>query len=178
MSKKKSEAIRTKTFDDQWLLEDEFKDWLKKVDNDTTMYRCIICKKTNTLSSSGRAVITEHANGETHKGIANKKKIFFSPKGNGNMGESSKQVSLEDTGQVKDIDIIKAQVIWLLKMIDSGYSTNSSDNIIECFKVMFPDSSIAQKMDMHRTKASYIINHGLAPHFKIYCWKTLKNLIF
>ena len=47
------------------------------------------------------------------------------------MGESSKQVSLEDNGHVEDIDIIKAQVIWLLKMIDSGYS------------IMFHDSSIA-----------------------------------
>ena len=127
MSKKMSKAIRTKTFDDQWLLEDEFKDWLKKFDNDT-MYRCIICRKTNTLSSSGRVAITQHANGETHKGIANKRKLFFSPKGKGNMGESSKQVSFEDNGHVKDIDIIKAQVIWLLKMIDSGYSTNTSLN--------------------------------------------------
>ena len=58
------------------------------------------------------SAITEDANGETHKGIANKRKIFFFPKGKGKMGESSKQVSLEDIGHVKDIDI-KAQVIWL-----------------------------------------------------------------
>ena len=51
-------------------------------------------------------------------------------------------------------------------MIDSGYSNNSSDNIMECFTAMFSDSLIAQKIDMHRTKISYIINHGLAPHFK------------
>ena len=166
MSKKQSKAIRPKGFDDKWLQIDEFKDWLGKVDDNNNKYRCKLCKKTNLLSSSGKATLTEHAEGVQHKAIVKRRKVFFCPKEKVNMGESSRQGTLEETDHVKDISIIKAQVIWILKMIDSGYSNNSSDNIMECFKAMFSDSLIAQKIDMHRTKSSYIINHGLAPHFK------------
>ena len=166
MSKKQSKAVRPKGFDDEWLQIDEFKDWLRKVDDDHNKYRCILCKKTNLLSSSGKATLTEHAEGAQHKEIVKRKKVFFSPERKEGLGESNRQGSLEETGHVKDISIIKAQVIWILKMIDSGYSNNSSDNIMECFKAMCSDSLIAQKIDMHRTKTSYIINHGLAPHFK------------
>ena len=151
MSKKQSKAVRPKGFDDEWLQIDEFKDWLRKVDEDHNKYICILCKKTNLLSSSGKATLTEHAEGAQHKEIV-KRKVFFSPKRKEDIGESSRQGSLEETGHVKDISIIKAQVIWILKMIDSGYSNNSSDNIMECFKAMFSDSLIAQKIDMHRTK--------------------------
>ena len=34
------------------------------------------------------------------------------------------------------------------------------------FKTMFPDSHIATGFSMSSSKVSYIINHGLAPHFK------------
>ena len=40
---------------------------------------------------------------------------------------------------------------------------------------MFLDSLVAQKFDIH-IKALYIINHGLAPHFKKYCSKTYTEL--
>ena len=80
---------------------------------------------------------------------------------------SSRQATLHDNSTViKDMDVIKAQVIWLLKSVDSGYSTRSSDDILNCFRAMFPDSKIAQSIKMKKDKASYILNYGLAPHFK------------
>ena len=107
MSKKESKAVRPKGFDDEWLQMDEFKDWLKKVDGDHNKYRCILCKKTNLLSSSGKATLTEHAEGAQHK-LLKERKVFFSPKRKEDIGESSRQGSLEETGHVKEININKA----------------------------------------------------------------------
>ena len=39
--------------------------------------------------------------------------------------------------------------------------------MVNLFRVMFPDSKFAASMELGRNKLKYIINHGLAPYFKI-----------
>ena len=63
-------------------------------------------------------------------------------------------------------DVTKAEIVWLLKTVDNGFSVRSNDEINEVFSVMFPDSKIASQFRMVRSKAMYEINHGLAPYFK------------
>ena len=46
----------------------------------------------------------------------------------------------------------------------SHYSMNSSSNTGELFKMMFPDSQIAQKFSCGKTKCSYLITHGLVSY--------------
>ena len=45
------------------------------------------------------------------------------------------------------------------------YSMNSSSYTGELFKMMCPDSQIAQKFSCGKTKCSYLIIHGLASYF-------------
>lgn len=52
-----------------------------------------------------------------------------------------------------------------MKGIEEHRSYNSFSNDSEAFKLMFPDSEVAQKYKVGKTKASYFTNHGLKPHF-------------
>lgn len=48
----------------------------------------------------------------------------------------------------------------------SHFSYNSAHDIADVFRVMFPDSTIAQHMSCGPTKLSYIISFGIAPYFR------------
>ena len=161
--KKKSNAKRQKRFCEDWLEQDEFKSWLRKVDEDGSKFKCCICKKTLYLSSAGKSAVTEHGKGGTHQQLIKERVHFSKPNGE----TEKKQTKLDDTSHhVTEMAKTKALVVWLLKSIDSGFSNNSSDDIVECLQVMCPDSKIASSLKMKRTKAYYVINHGLAPYFK------------
>ena len=67
---------------------------------------------------------------------------------------------------VKSSIATKAEIMWALKCVSSGFSNNSCANINSMFKSMFPDSNVASAFSMAPTKVSYVINHGLATHFK------------
>ena len=49
----------------------------------------------------------------------------------------------------------------------NNYSYRSCVGKDQLFTSMFPDSSIAQKFQLGKTKASYVICYGLAPFFKL-----------
>ena len=55
-----------------------------------------------------------------------------------------------------------AEIYWALKCIKENWSGNSCDNNNTLFTSMFPDSEIAKKFCMNRTKYSYITNFGIA----------------
>ena len=48
-------------------------------------------------------------------------------------------------GFVSRDDVIKAEILWALKCATSRYSYNSCSNMMDFLKMMFPDSSIANK---------------------------------
>ena len=79
--KKKLNPERPKYFSDDWLELDKFKDWLRKVNGDETKYRCTICRKNLSLSSSGKSALTIHESGEAHRQLSKEKKLFFKPTG-------------------------------------------------------------------------------------------------
>ena len=49
----------------------------------------------------------------------------------------------------------------------SGFSLRSCEGVSDCFKEMLPDSKIANKFSLARTKCSYMITFGIVivPHF-------------
>ena len=60
---------------------------------------------------------------------------------------------------------LEAQILWLAKVASCNYSLHSTDHIGDLFTKMFPDSKIAENFKLSHTSASYIIGHGLLPHF-------------
>ena len=63
-------------------------------------------------------------------------------------------------------DKTKAEIIWTLKCIESGYSDNSNNDMIVVFKCMFPDSKTASSFQMEPDKLHYYVTFWLAPYFK------------
>ena len=66
---------------------------------------------------------------------------------------------------VHNADVVKAEIIWILKSICSGYSNRSCEQLNYTLKAMFPDCKIAEAFSVGRTKSMYMINHGFAPFF-------------
>ena len=72
-------------------------------------------------------------------------------------------------------DVLRAEVLWSIKVVLSHFSVNSCTGMPELFRSMFPDSSIAKEFKISKTKCSYIIRFGLAPYFKELLMKKLKE---
>ena len=58
-----------------------------------------------------------------------------------------------------------AEIRWVLNVVTSKYSMNSSSNSGKLFSTMFPDSEIAKRFQCGPTKAAYVAHFGLAPYF-------------
>ena len=56
--------------------------------------------------------------------------------------------------------IIKAEIVWALKMTSSNFSYNSCSDIPATFKMMFEDSPTAQSFSMADRKFVYVVQYG------------------
>ena len=72
-------------------------------------------------------------------------------------------------------DVLNVEVLWAIKTVMSHYYINSSSNTGELFKMMFPDSQIAQKFSCGKTKCSCLNIHGLASYFHDRMLASLKD---
>ena len=67
---------------------------------------------------------------------------------------------------LKDSQKQKAEIVWALKSVLSGYSNNSCADISKIFTCMFPDSKIAKSFELGATKLKYVINFGIASYVR------------
>ena len=167
MSKKKDKCI----FNDSWLVDERFKEWIDKRDSKWKA-RCKFCNKDFDISNMGVAVLTSHVSSKKHSEISRLRKsqsgaILFSKK---NQDEPGSSVKVSGTGtldsMVIPVNSLRAEILWTLKVVTSHFSLRSCLGLNELFRVMFSDSKIASSFQLSKTKCSYFINYGLAPHFK------------
>ena len=143
-------------FQDDWLL---IKDWLRRDKNDNTNARCCTCNKTIKLSTSGKGAILDHAEGEKHKKAVKRRIMFFNkPSENSSPVEITEQepsCSKQQTlHSLTNVNVLKSEIIWLIKCITSGFSNRSCDQMNDVIACMFPDSNIAKSFAMGRTKGN------------------------
>ena len=67
---------------------------------------------------------------------------------------------------MRNPDTVKAEIIWALKCVASGYSNNSCRDLQKIFSAMFTDSNIAKSITVGVDKMRYVVNFGIAPVFK------------
>ena len=84
-----------------------------------------------------------------------KKPSEIENKSQDNMPQTSKKQVGIDNLMVSNATT-KAEIRWVLNMVWSRYSKNSSSNVNRLFVAMFPDSKIAKNFQRGSTKASYI----------------------
>ena len=65
---------------------------------------------------------------------------------------SKKQVGIDNL-MVSNV-ATKTEIRWVLNMVCSRYSNNSSSNVKRLFAAVFPDSKIAKNFQIGSTKAS------------------------
>ena len=65
---------------------------------------------------------------------------------------SKKQVGIDNL-MVSNV-ATKTEIRWVLNMVCSRYSKNSSSNVKRLFAAVFPDSKIAKNFQIGSTKAS------------------------
>ena len=168
---KKQKMPLHKYFQDVWLLIKDIKGCLRRDKNDNPSARCCTCNNTIELCTSGKGAILDHAEGEKHKKAVERRTMFFNkPSENSSPVEiteqepsCSKQQTLHG---LTNVDVLKSEIIWLIKCITSGFSNRSCDQMNDVVACMFPDSNIAKSFAMGRTKAMYMTNYGLLPYFK------------
>ena len=171
-----------------WLQKKEYRDWVRAVPKDSTKAFCHACRKTVDLSNMGQQALNSHMKGKKHEELlafqlktaqqpitAFCKKDQSASLKDSEQSASSEQHEQQDasTSKVKNTiasfttskDAKKAEIIWLLKSIMSKYSYNSSNDIGDVFRRMFPDSDIARSFKCGPTKQAYLINFGIGPYF-------------
>ena len=146
MSKEKQKKeLRNKShFVESWLSDPEFSGWLHK-EKEEAKARCSVCHKTIELSLSRCSALTDHAKGKKtqRNSIRGKNFFFFLPK-----NKAPHIVIEEPTNSVADglqtledvlasTDSVRAEIIWTLRSVMSGYSVHSDDDLSLTFAAMF-----------------------------------------
>ena len=147
-----------------------------------TKYRGIICHEIYNLSAARQSRLSKHVEGDKHKDKPEKCNDFL--KG----GSNKKKTSNNDFVIVKKTcdhqtleqyfagsDTTKTEIIWTLNSVMSGFSFRSNDSLGKIFSIMFPYCSTASAFSLGRTKAQYVVKHGLAPYFKQLIFSDIKN---
>ena len=78
---------------------------------------------------------------------------------------TSKVVNIS-TLTMKNSEIITVKIYWAVKVVQRNLSLNSCSDLNSLFWKMFPDSDIARSCSMAKTKISYVIDFGIATHFR------------
>ena len=135
--------------------------WLRK-DKDLPKARCATCKKTFQLSTAGKSAVTDHGKGQKHKKAVESRNAFFKPKiqSSAQPGISKVLENKDSSGEqqstvelfIANTEVVKAEIIWVLKSVVSGFSYRSSDSTPSLFSLMFPDSEIAKCFKMGKPK--------------------------
>ena len=86
-------------------------------------------------------------------------------KGTGSVGTAAlSHISKVDNFMVKN-QVTDSEIVWALKILMNHLSFNSCKDLNETFRLIFLDSSIAQKFALSPAKVAYTIVHGIAPYF-------------
>lgn len=147
--KKKQKLWYSQSFNQDWLTDPELKDWIKPDPKDKNVVHCVVCE--SKLKNPNKAGLLSHKVTSKHiKNYESKKKCV-------NIQHFLKK-SVEDP---KD-KVNNAELLLCGYMAEHGIAFSQADHLVELMKKMFPDCETAKKMTMKKTKASYVMQYGLA----------------
>lgn len=75
------------------------------------------------------------------------------------------QLPLRQLYAVKE-DVTRAEILWCLQSVVKHQSLREAVSCVSLFKVMFPSCEIANSMNLHKSKMSYLAVYGLGHHFQ------------
>lgn len=164
-------------FNNSWLSETDgngnlVSEWCSAVENDIYKAHCFVCAKTFEIKNSGKKQIHQHATTQKHKNLVavalSKNQIKFNISVSADGEKSATMISAacsKEWSMNKDDKVTYSMILWTLKVIKSGHSFNSCDDISDIFKLAFSDSKIVESFSMSPSKVGYEVSHGLGPYF-------------
>ena len=81
-------------------------------------------------------------------------------------GSNAATVSSSLATYISKNDVLKAEILWTLKIVTAHFSYRSCKDSNQLFQAMFPDSAIAQKFTCGEKKAAYMCVFGLGDFFR------------
>ena len=86
------------------------------------------------------------------------------------IGESGKKSALDQLRNTfvsfsVEEEVIRAELYWFLKMVQSDFSFKSADNMVDMLRLLDKESKIFPRMTLGRQKCGYYITHALYPFY-------------
>ena len=82
-----------------------------------------------------------------------------------NQGSALDQLRKTVVSYSLEEEVIRAELWWVLKMVESDFSFKSADNMVKLLCLMDKDSKIFPKMTLGRHKCGYLVTHALFPFY-------------
>lgn len=141
------------SFKEEWLHEKEFKEWLQEDSKERGVSYCACCK--TQIKNANRSMLMAHC--KTAKHLNNMKEAKVTTK-----------IDLFIKKQLpKESDeVAKAELLISAYIAEHNVPFAHADHLVEVCKRAFHDSSIAKNVKLHATKASYLIQEGIAYYEK------------
>ena len=140
---------------DEWLHDSELKERIKPDSSNRYAVICTVCSCT--LTNTKKAGLLAHKTTQKHinnfeakSKTLNINKFFNKPK----------EPCLQDK-------IAKAEALLTAFMAEHNTPFSRADHLIDCYKQMFPGSTIAKKMSLKRSKASCVMQYGIAHYERL-----------
>ena len=128
---------------------------------------CQICNKTIKCDNQDLPQLMQHAGMSTYRSlvgnIAEGEQVVLQVSSSGQSGQQATNSSTITAVSHQD-QSTKAELIWAMKVVSSGYSYSSCDGIIETLSAMFP-GAIPNTFTMSLSKVSYLISEATGLFF-------------
>jgi len=164
--RKKVKLWYKQAFNDEWLSDPELKDWIRPDSSNRYAVVCTVCS--TTLANVNKTGLLAHKNTSKHiRNIEAKSRTL-----------NIKQFCHQPKAQGLDTKVAKAELVLTAFMAEHNTPFLQANHLAECCKKMFPDSAIAQKMSLKRTKAAYVMQQGIAYHERLDITSICRNQKF
>lgn len=177
-------------FLDEWLSNEKFQLWVKRVDSDCHSAYCTSCKKKFSIAGQGVKQLESHMKSDKHQqksppdsDRSKQKTLHFQPVDKTGETDAEKEKESKKVQQTLDKtvlsdDVTKSEIMWALEVLRNNYSYRSCANKSTLFATMFHDSKIARNFKLGKTKCSYVLCHGIAPYCNDVLHETLKKTTY
>ncbi|CAH0552720.1 unnamed protein product [Brassicogethes aeneus] len=163
-SKKLKSGHKKQKFRREWLKNPDYQAWLRPVE-DNYKAKCVLCSKEFVSELSN---VKKHLTSNNHKKLSNIKQSTSSLY---NFASSSNSTT-------DDVNVKEAEIMLSAFFAEHNISFRVMDHLTPLLQKMFPDSKIAIKLALKRTKTKNIITNVIGDSYKDNLTNILKQRKF
>lgn len=148
--KKKVKMWYQQAFKKEWMEDDQLKDWIQPDPKDKYAVLCTVCS--SKMKNCNKSSLFAHKVSMKHVKNVNAKKETV----------SIVQHFKKAPGLGQQDKVAKAELLISGFMAEHNMPFRQADHLVDVFKRAFPDSEIAKEVSLKKTKASYVLQDGIA----------------